>query len=131
MLEEEYPPGTRPILSYVISVDDDGTREGQKALSSFATFEFFNQDGESFNYNSKLTEFMETSFQQYRYALPKLEEDAEGRYTLTIGCYISLFYTNTHTHAHIYEHRYMHTCTYRNIYTHNTYMSLSSFNRKF
>ena len=99
MIEEEYPTGTRPILSYVISVDDDGTREEQKALSSFASFQFFNQDGESFDYNSKLTEFMETSFQQYRYALPKLEEDAEGRYTLTIGCYISLFYTNTHTHT--------------------------------
>ena len=102
MIEEEYSPGTRPILLYVISVDDDGTREEQKALSSFAMFQFVNQDEERFDYNSKLTEFMETSFQQYRYAFPKLEEDAEGRYTLTIGCYINIFYTHTHTYMHTY-----------------------------
>ena len=57
MIEKEYSTGTRPILLYVISIDDDGTREEQKALSSFASFQFVNQDEETFDYNSKLTEF--------------------------------------------------------------------------
>ena len=126
MIEEEYSTGTRPILFYVISVDDDGTREEQKALSSFASFQFVNQDGETFDYNSKLTDFMQISFQQYHYALPKLEEDAEGRYILTIGCYITLFYTHTHTHTcthtAVYEHRYNHTCTNRDIHTQHIYV---------
>ena len=117
MIEEKYSTGTRPILLYVISVDDHGTREEQQALSSIASFQFVNQHGQTFDYNSKLTEFMETSFQQYRYALPKLEEDAEGNYTLTLGCYINLFCIHIHTHTHMYKHRYTHTCTYRDIHT--------------
>ena len=69
--------GTRPIFMYVIAVDDDGTREEQKNLSSIATFKFnLNID------NSRLNEFVETSFQFYTYALPVLDEDAEGSYAL-------------------------------------------------
>ena len=80
----ESPAGTRPIFMYVIAVDSNGTREEQKSLSSFASFIFINSDGEEFDYNSKFAEFMETSFQYYSYALPVLEEDAEGSYTLTL-----------------------------------------------
>ena len=69
--------GTRPLFMYVIVVDDDGTREEQKNLSSIATFKFnLNID------NSRLNEFVETSFQFYTYALPVLDEDAEGSYVL-------------------------------------------------
>ena len=77
--------GTRPILMYVIAVDDDGTKEEQKNLSSIASFQFVNSDGQMFNYDSKLTEFIETSFQYYIYALPALAEDTEGNYTLMLG----------------------------------------------
>ena len=69
---------------YVIAVDSNGTRKEQKSLTSFASFIFINSDGQTFEYNSKLTEFRETSFQYYSYALPALEEDAEGSYTLTL-----------------------------------------------
>ena len=79
---------TKPILMYVIAVDADGTREEQKNLSSIASFEFVNSDGEAFNYSSRFTEFVETSFQYYSYVLPVLEEDAEGNYILTLGCYM-------------------------------------------
>ena len=79
--------GTKLILMYVIAVDANGTREEQKHLSCIASFEFVNSDGEAFNYSSRFTEFIETSFQYYSYVLPVLEEDAEGNYTLTLGCY--------------------------------------------
>ena len=84
-IEEEYPTGARPILMYVIAVDDNGTREEQKNLSSIASFEFIDQYEQFFSYDSKLTEFIETSFQHYSYGLPKLEENAEGNYILTLG----------------------------------------------
>ena len=76
--------GTRPIIMYVIAVDDSGTREEQKSLNSIASFVFTNKDGQVFNYSSKFIDFVETSFQQYNYALPALEEDNEGSYTLTL-----------------------------------------------
>ena len=72
---------------YVIAVDADGVREEQKNLVSVASFEFVNKAGQNFNYSSNFTEFIETSFQHYSYALPVLEEDDEGNYTLTLGCY--------------------------------------------
>ena len=84
-IEEEYPTGARPILMYVIAVDDNGTMEEQKNLLSIASFEFVDQNEQSSDYNSKLTEFIETSFQYYIYALPALDEDAEGNYTLMLG----------------------------------------------
>ena len=96
-IEEEYPTGARPILMYVIAVDDDGTREGQKNLLSVASFEFVDQDEESNNHSSKLTEFVETSFQHYSYGLPKLEEEAEGKYILTLGCQFVQTYTHMYT----------------------------------
>ena len=71
--------GTRPIFMYVIAVDDNGTREGQKNLSSIATFEFNSNTD-----NSRLSEFLETSFQFYTYVLPALDEDAEGSYALIL-----------------------------------------------
>ena len=80
--------GTRPIFMYVIAVDADGVREEQKNLVSVASFEFVNKAGQNFNYSSNFTEFTETSFQHYSYALPILEEDDEGNYTLTLGCYM-------------------------------------------
>ena len=64
---------------YVIVVDDDGTREEQKNLSSIATFEFNSNTD-----NSRLIEFVETSFQFYTYALPVLDEDANGSYALIL-----------------------------------------------
>ena len=64
---------------YVIAVDDNGTSEEQKNLSSIATFEFnLNTD------NSRLNGFLETSFQFYTYVLPALDEDAEGSYALIL-----------------------------------------------
>ena len=75
--------GARPILMYVISVDADGTREKENNLSSIASFQFINTNGETFKLD--LTEFVETSFQYYNYVLPTLEEDAEGSYILTLG----------------------------------------------
>ena len=84
----EHSVGTRPIFMYVIAVDDNGVRELQKNLNSTASFEFVNSDGQTFDFSSRFTEFLETSFQHYSYALPPLEEDAEGSYTLTLGyCY--------------------------------------------
>ena len=80
--------GTRPILMYVIAINADGVREEQKSLDSIASFEFINKNGQSFNYSSNFTEFTETSFQHYSYALPVLEEDNEGVYILTPGSYI-------------------------------------------
>ena len=83
--------GARPIFMYVIAVDADGTREEQKNLSSIASFEFVNSDGEAFNYSSRFTEFVKTSFQYYSYVLPPLEEDAGGNYTIILrmlyNCY--------------------------------------------
>ena len=76
--------GTRPIFMYVIAVDANGTREEQKNLPSIASFEFVNSDGEAFNYSSSFTEFEETSFQYYNFALPVLEENAGGNYTLIL-----------------------------------------------
>lgn len=76
--------GTRPIIMYVIVVDDNGTREKQQSLISIASFVFKNKDGQVFNYSSKFTDFVETSFQHYSYPLPTLEEDNEGSYTLTL-----------------------------------------------
>ena len=70
---------------YVIAVDADGVKEQQKSLNSIASFEFVNKNGQSFNYSSNFTEFMETSFQHYSYTLPALEEDDEGNYTLTLS----------------------------------------------
>ena len=99
-IEEEYPTGARPILMYVIAVDDNGTMEEQKNLSSIASFEFVDQNERSSDYNSKLTEFLETSFQHYSYGLPKLEEKAEGDYILTLGCQ----FAHTHTHARKHAH---------------------------
>ena len=62
---------------------------------------------------------METSFQKYSYALPKLE-DAEGRYTLTIGCYINTHaHTRTHTHAHPSPHTHAHTHPRTRTHTHS------------
>ena len=81
----EASPGTRPILMYVIAVDDDGTMVEQKNLSYFASFQFVNPDSQMSDYNSELTEFIETSFQHYIYALPVLDEDAEGSYMLILG----------------------------------------------
>ena len=113
-IEEEYPTGSRPILMFVIAVDDNGTREEQKNLSSIASFEFVDQNEQPFNYTSKLTEFIETSFQHYSYALPKLEEDAEGDYILTLGCQFALvrvhtqIHTPTCTHIHTYTYTYTH-----------------------
>ena len=103
-IEEEYPTGARPILMYVIAVDDNGTREEQKNLLSIASFKFVDQNEQSFNYNSKFTEFVETSFQHYSYGLPKLEEDAEGDYILTLSCYIYMYikFTNIHTSTQMY-----------------------------
>ena len=72
--------GTRPLFTYVIAVDDDGTREEQKNLSSIATFEFNSNTD-----NSRLAEFVEASFQYYIYALPALGEDAEGTYALILS----------------------------------------------
>ena len=103
---------------YVIAVDDDGTREEQNALSSIASFQFVNQDGETFDYNSKFTEFVETSFQHYHYAFPKLEEDAEGHYNLILGCYIDSFYTHIHTHTHTHTHTYTHIHTHTHTHVH-------------
>ena len=87
----ESSAGTRPHLMYVIAVDDNGTREEQKNLSSIASFEFVNLDEQAFDYSSRFNEFIETSFQNYSYVLPVLTEDAEGSYTLTLGCYIIVF----------------------------------------
>ena len=81
----ESSAGARPILMYVIAVDADGTREEQKSLSSIAIFEFVNLNGQTFDYSSEFTEFIEVSFQYYDYALPALEEDAGGSYRLTLG----------------------------------------------
>ena len=72
---------------YVIAVDANGTRERQKSLSSIASFEFIKKDGQIIDYNFMFTEFEETSFQHFSYALPALDEDAEGSYALTLGCY--------------------------------------------
>jgi len=80
----ELSAGTRPIIMYIIAVDDRGTREEQKSLNSIASFVFRNKDGQVFNNSSKFTDFVETSFQQYNYPLPTLEEDDEGSYTLTL-----------------------------------------------
>ena len=76
--------GARPIFIYVIAVDNKGTRKEQKNLSSIASFEFVNSDREAFNYSSRFTEFVETSFQYYSYALPPLEEDSGGNYIITL-----------------------------------------------
>ena len=76
---------------YVIAVDDNGTREEQQSLGSIASFEFVTDTRH--NYSSLLTEFIETSFQHYSYALPQLEEEAEGNYILTLGCYIIVVVT--------------------------------------
>ena len=76
--------GARPILMYLVAVDDDGTRKEQKNLSSVASFEF-NSDGQTYNYTSMLSEFVETSFQLYIYALPAVDGNAEGRYTLKLS----------------------------------------------
>ena len=84
-IEEEYPTGARPILMYVIAVDDNGTREEQKNLTSVASFKRIKPDDQTINYNSVITEFVETSFQHYNYGLPKLEENAEGDYILILG----------------------------------------------
>ena len=81
--------GARPVFMYVIAVDDNGTREEQKSLESIASFTFVNSDEQAINYTSTFTESVtNTSFQHYSYALPQLEEDAEGRYTLRLGSYI-------------------------------------------
>ena len=85
--------GARPILMYVIAIDADGVREEQKSLDSFASFEFVNKNEQSFNYSSNFTKFMEAPFQHYSYALPVLEEDNEGKYILTLGCYIIVVVT--------------------------------------
>ena len=83
----ESSAGTRPIFMYVIAVDANGTRERQKSLSSIASFEFIKKDGQIIDYNFRFIEFEETSFQHYSYALPALDEDAEGSYALTLGYY--------------------------------------------
>ena len=98
-IEEECPTGARPILMYVIAVDDNGTREGQKNLSSIGSFDFIDQDEQNFNHDSKFTEFVETSFQHYSYGLPKLEEEAEGDYILTLGCQFAHIYACMYTHT--------------------------------
>jgi len=82
--------GGRPIIMYVIAVDDDGTREQQSNLSTFASFEFENGDGNPSNFTSNFTEFMEVSYQYYSYALPVLKEDDEGTYRFVIGYYINI-----------------------------------------
>ena len=86
-IEEEYPTGARPILMYIIAADDNGTKEEQKNLTSVASFQFNKSDDQTttINYDSVITEFVETSFQHYNYDLPKLEEDAEGDYILILG----------------------------------------------
>ena len=98
--------GTRPIFMYVIAVDADGTREEQKNLSSIASFEFVNSDGEAFNYSSSFTEFEETSFQYYNFALPVLEENAGGNYTLTLRKFyvISVYLILMQLHNYIYRY---------------------------
>ena len=68
----------------MIAADANGTKEEQKNLSSIASFEFSNSNGEAFNYNSRFTEFVETSFQYYSYVLPPLEEDDGGNYTIIL-----------------------------------------------
>jgi len=83
--------GTRPIIMYVIVVDDSGTREEQKSLNSIASFVFTNEDGQVFNYSSKFTDFVETLFQHYTYTLPTLEEDNEGSYTLTLRTLLHIY----------------------------------------
>ncbi|XP_065913065.1 hemicentin-1-like isoform X2 [Dysidea avara] len=76
--------GTRPIIMYTIAVDADGTREGQKNLSSIASLSFRNSSGQNLNKNEDLFKFTETSFQNYDYPLPPLDSNTEGNYILTI-----------------------------------------------
>ena len=72
---------------YTIAVDADGTREGQKNLSSIASLSFRNSSGQNLNKNEDLFKFTETSFQNYDYPLPPLDSNTEGNYILTIGNY--------------------------------------------
>ena len=85
--------GTRPVIAYTIAVDADGTREGQKSLSSVASFSFSNSAAEEININDELYQFRENSFQNYDYILPPLDSDLEGRYTLTLGNYNAVIRT--------------------------------------
>ena len=90
-ISEEYSTGARPILTYIIAVDDNGTMEEQKSLTSVASFQFVNSDGSTFDNISILSEFMEASFQYYILVLSALDEDAEGSYTLILGWYSTSF----------------------------------------
>ena len=88
-ISEEYSVGARPVLMYVIAVDDDGTREEHKNISSIASFQFTDPQGQNFDYSSKFTEFEETSFQYYAYILPALEEEDSGTsYTIILRVFI-------------------------------------------
>ena len=71
---------------YTIAVDADGTREGQKNLSSVASLTFKELNDK----NEDLIKFTETSFQNYNYPLPPLDTNVEGNYTLAISNYYYL-----------------------------------------
>ena len=76
---------------YTIAVDADGTREGQKNLSSVASLTFKELNGHNFDdKNEDLIKFTETSFQNYNYPLPPLDTNVEGNYTLAISNYYYL-----------------------------------------
>ena len=84
-ISDEYPVGARPILMYLIAVDDNGTKEEEQNISTIASFQFIDAEGKAFDYSSYFTEFEEASFQYYIYALPALQEEDSGTsYTLIL-----------------------------------------------
>ena len=92
-ISEGYSVGARPVLMYVIAVDDDGTREEQKNISSIASFQFTDPEGKNFDYSSKFIEFEEASFQYYIYALPALkEEDSGTNYTIILRMFLYIIH---------------------------------------
>ena len=88
-ISEEFSVGARPILEYLVAVDDDGTREEEKNISSIAEFQFMDLEENSLDYSSNFTEFEEAYFQYYIYALPALEEKDSGTsYTLILRTFL-------------------------------------------
>ena len=88
-ISKEYSVGARPILEYLVAVDDDGTREEEKNISSIALFQFMDPKNNTHDYSSNFTEFEEAFFQYYIYALPALEEKDSGTsYTLILRMFL-------------------------------------------
>lgn len=74
--------GTRQQLEFVIAIDSDGSKIGQRTISDYFVFSFTNLS----QITANLPEPTELDvFQRYVYMLPPVDTTLEGMYSIILG----------------------------------------------